>query len=158
MTPRTALTLLLLSTFSLLTTAVPVLHRRQDAVDPAITAADTDVILFKMSIEDFLSARAFHSDIFDWSSDGCSKSPDQPGLGDYNFLPSCERHDFGYRNYKKQGRFNEDTRGKIDDNLKKDLYNECKKQPNILGVECRRTADVYWAFVRNLGDGKIKLP
>jgi Prokaryotic phospholipase A2 len=50
----------------------------------------------------------------DWTSDGCSDSPDKP-LG-FNFVPGCYRHDFGYRNYKKQGRFNETTRKTIDDN------------------------------------------
>ena len=35
---------------------------------------------------------------FDWSTDYCSSSPDNP-LG-FNFTLSCWRHDFGYRNYK----------------------------------------------------------
>src|SRR5262249_32059658 len=35
---------------------------------------------------------------FDWSTDYCSDSPDQP-LG-FDFRLPCARHDFGYRNYK----------------------------------------------------------
>src|SRR6185503_21085442 len=40
---------------------------------------------------------------FDWSTDFCSASPDQP-LG-FDFRLSCARHDFGYRNYKSVGLF-----------------------------------------------------
>lgn len=35
---------------------------------------------------------------FDWSTDYCTTSPDNP-YG-YPFALSCARHDFGYRNYK----------------------------------------------------------
>src|SRR5688572_32645503 len=35
---------------------------------------------------------------FDWSTDFCSSSPDQP-LG-FDFRLSCHRHDLGYGNYK----------------------------------------------------------
>src|SRR5262245_23812439 len=40
---------------------------------------------------------------FDWSTDYCSASPDEP-LG-FDFRLSCYRHDFGYRNYKAVNRF-----------------------------------------------------
>src|SRR4051812_12810719 len=40
---------------------------------------------------------------FDWSTDYCSSSPDNP-LG-YDFELSCWHHDFGYRNYKAVGQF-----------------------------------------------------
>src|SRR5215210_2485170 len=40
---------------------------------------------------------------FDWSTDYCSSSPDNP-LG-FPFQTSCARHDFGYRNYKAAGSF-----------------------------------------------------
>jgi hypothetical protein len=40
---------------------------------------------------------------FDWSTDYCSDSPDQP-LG-FDFRLPCARHDFGYRNYDRLGRF-----------------------------------------------------
>src|SRR5262245_54232456 len=38
---------------------------------------------------------------FDWSTDYCSTSPDQP-LG-FDFRIPCWHHDFGYRNYKAMG-------------------------------------------------------
>ena len=40
---------------------------------------------------------------FDWSTDYCSSSPDQP-LG-FDFRLPCQHHDFGYRNYKAMGAF-----------------------------------------------------
>ncbi|MFE6489476.1 phospholipase A2, partial [Streptomyces sp. NPDC057757] len=40
---------------------------------------------------------------FDWSTDYCSSSPDNP-FG-FPFSTSCARHDFGYRNYKAAGTF-----------------------------------------------------
>src|SRR5262245_31538097 len=49
---------------------------------------------------------------FDWSTDFCSTSPDQP-LG-FDFRLSCHRHDFGYRNYKAVGQF-EANKTRIDD-------------------------------------------
>jgi phospholipase A2-like protein len=36
---------------------------------------------------------------FDWSTDYCSSSPDQP-LG-FDFRIPCWHHDFGYRNYRR---------------------------------------------------------
>src|SRR5690349_21071968 len=40
---------------------------------------------------------------FDWSTDYCSSSPDNP-FG-FPFKTACARHDFGYRNYKAAGSF-----------------------------------------------------
>ncbi|WP_248962041.1 phospholipase [Sphaerisporangium perillae] len=117
-------------------------------------AAKTDEYIFQVSIESFLSARAAqpYADQLDWSSDGCSWAPDKPE--GFNFLPSCQRHDFGSRNYKRQGRMNEDARGQIDLNFKDDMYDVCRKYSGLQsykGVICRRTADVYYTTVRNLG-------
>lgn len=81
---------------------------------------------------------------FDWSTDYCSSSPDNP-LG-FDFTLSCYRHDFGYRNYKRQSRFNETTRLRIDNNFKSDMYKQCGTN-----WACKRTADLYYAAVREFG-------
>lgn len=84
----------------------------------------TDRLLFSTSISNFLYAKSIKNPgSLDWTDDGCSNSPDAPA--GYNFLPSCQRHDFGYRNYKKQGRFTDANRLRIDNNFKSDLYNQC---------------------------------
>jgi hypothetical protein len=137
---------------ALLATAAPFPH------DP-ITEQNTDIILFKFSMKEFLDAKAYGDPSFLWSSDGCSKAPDKPQ--GFNFLPGCYRHDFGYRNYKKQGRFSEANRAKIDQNLKDDLYDVCAKYHGLksfLGVECRRIADLYFEAVRAFGSLNVDIP
>lgn len=124
--------------------------------------AETDRLLFRVSITEFLSAReAKQPPELDWSTDGCSSAPDNP-FG-FNFAPSCYRHDFGYRNYKAQGRF-EDGKAAIDDNFRDDLYDACDSTDSQKAFSeaahakaaadgtdalslCTTTADVYYRAV-----------
>ncbi|RJQ82923.1 phospholipase [Pseudonocardiaceae bacterium YIM PH 21723] len=106
----------------------------------------TDQYLFDTDLDTFLTIRAGHphDDQFDWTSDGCTLAPDRP-LG-FNFLPACLRHDFGYGNYKRQGRFDEDVRKDIDDNFRDDLYDICHGN-----LACVLVANIYYAAVRAFG-------
>ncbi|PRW64424.1 phospholipase [Actinopolyspora mortivallis] len=106
----------------------------------------TDHYLFEITLEEFVHVRSErpHRDELDWSSDACSYSPDEP-LG-YEFTASCQRHDFGYRNYKKQGRFTEQNRRAIDDNFRADMYSSCAGE-----ALCERAADLYYLAVRQFG-------
>ncbi|KAF5865966.1 hypothetical protein ETB97_001544 [Aspergillus alliaceus] len=117
------------------------------------SAKATDNLIFKVSMKTFQKARkAKNPSKCNWSSDNCSKSPDKPD--GYNFIPSCQRHDFGYRNTKKQKRFTKAMKKRIDDNFKKDLYKYCSQfsgWSSWKGVECRRLADIYYAAVRKFG-------
>ncbi len=108
--------------------------------------AVTDDYLYSKSISQFTTLRAQqpYAGQLDWSSDGCSYSPDNP-FG-FKFLPTCHRHDFGYRNYKRQGRWNEANRLRIDNNFKSDMYQQCGSN-----WACKRTADLYYAAVREFG-------
>ena len=109
----------------------------------------TDRLLFDTSIADFQTARdAQDPATLDWSSDGCSSSPDQPG---FNFLPSCYRHDFGYRNYKDQDRFDDAGKDSIDSNFKADLYDECETEHGDDIDACKNIADIYYWAVSNIG-------
>ena len=47
-----------------------------------------------------------------WTSDGCSYVDDWPK--GYPFVRACRRHDFGYRNFKKQNRFTKTNKNNID--------------------------------------------
>ena len=116
------------------------------ALSPAELQAVTDDYLFQRSLGEFSQLRAVqpYADQLDWSSDGCSFSPDAP-FG-FAFLPACYRHDFGYRNYKLQGRFNETTRLTIDNRFRADMYTICGSN-----WFCRRTADTYYWAVRQFG-------
>lgn len=108
--------------------------------------AVTDDYLYSKTISQFTTLRAQqpYAGQLDWSSDGCSYSPDNP-FG-FKFLPTCHRHDFGYRNYKRQGRWNETNRLRIDNNFKSDMYQQCGSN-----WACKRTADLYYAAVREFG-------
>ncbi|RZS34764.1 phospholipase A2-like protein [Herbihabitans rhizosphaerae] len=108
----------------------------------------TDNYLYSKSLSAFQTLRGDkpYANQLDWSSDGCSNSPDNP-FG-FNLVKACYRHDFGYRNYKKQSRFSEDNRKRIDDNFKKDMYTVCDGN-----WACNRFADVYYAAVRQFGGG-----
>jgi hypothetical protein len=106
----------------------------------------TDQYLFSATLNEFKTLRAQqpYNGQLDWSSDGCSYSPDNP-FG-FKFLPTCHRHDFGYRNYKKQSRFSETNRLRIDNNFKADMYQVCGGN-----WACKRTADIYYEAVRKFG-------
>ena len=120
----------------------------------ALTAQElvavTDDYLFHRSLSDFgwIRSQQPYADQLDWSSDGCSSSPDDP-FG-FTFLPACHRHDFGYRNYRLQARFTEDNRLAIDNNFRSDMYGICGSN-----WWCRRTADVYYWAVRQFGGFSI---
>ncbi|HEY0636998.1 MAG TPA: phospholipase [Pseudonocardiaceae bacterium] len=120
------------------------------ALTEAELRAVTDNYLFSQSLSQFTSTRAArpYSSQLDWSSDGCSFSPDEP-FG-WEFIRACHRHDFGYRNYKRQGRFNETTRLSIDNKFRSDMYGIC-------GTNwfCKRAADTYYYAVRNFGASSV---
>jgi hypothetical protein len=113
---------------------------------PVQLARTTDRYLHKASLAAFQSKRAQrpHASQLDWSSDGCTNAPDNPS--GYNLVRACFRHDFGYRNYKRQGRFTEAARLRIDNRFKSDMYVVCAGS-----WACNRFADVYYAAVRRYG-------
>lgn len=77
----------------------------------------TDQLLFSVTLPQFTARRnARNPPTLDWTSDGCTSSPDNP-FG-FPFIPACNRHDFGYHNYRKQTRFTVSAKAKIDNNFK----------------------------------------
>ena len=66
-------------------------------------------------------------------------------------MPSCQRHDFGYRSYKKQDRFDAAGKTRIDSNFKKDLDNQCETEAGFAQEPCHHLAEVYYAAVREFG-------
>jgi hypothetical protein len=118
------------------------------ALGPTQLARTTDRYLHKASLVGFQRARAQrpYARQLDWSSDGCSNAPDNP-FG-FNLVRACQRHDFGYRNYKRQGRFTAAARLRIDNRFRADMYRVCAGR-----WACNRFADVYYAAVRRYGGG-----
>ena len=112
--------------------------------------AETDRLLFTATMAEFQAARSAKSPSeLDWDSNGCTASPDEP-LG-YDFQPSCQRHDFGYHNYKDQDRFSDSSKDKIDSNFKKDMYNECNSHGKLGAVVCKGIANIYYEAVSTFG-------
>ncbi len=146
-----ATTLFLAPTLDLFATAFPLsINQRQSESD---LETITDTLLFSSTMAQFQAARAAQDPPeLDWSSNGCSDSPDNP-LG-FNFEPSCQRHDFGYRNYKAQGRFDDAGKAHIDSNFKRDMDNQCATEGGLEDV-CDGVADLYYEAVVVFGS-KLK--
>lgn len=117
---------------------------------------ETDKLLYEMTMEEFQAQRTslFHNPLLDWRNNGCTSAPDKP-FG-YNFIPSCQRHDFCYLNYRRQDRYKK-LKSRYDDNFREDMFNECAKLEGIRSGHCRSVANVYH-WVSRLGDVCIEGP
>ncbi|HET9380052.1 MAG TPA: phospholipase [Streptomyces sp.] len=85
---------------------------------------------------------------FNWSTDYCSSSPDNP-FG-FPFEKSCQRHDFGYRNYKEMGTFSA-NKSRIDSAFYEDLKRVCARYSGATKTSCDGLAWTYYQAVKNLG-------
>jgi hypothetical protein len=85
---------------------------------------------------------------FDWSTDYCSDSPDQP-LG-FDFRIPCWHHDFGYRNYKAVGQFPA-NKDRIDSYFYFDLKNKCATYNKFVRPACLSLAWTYYQAVHAFG-------
>ncbi len=85
---------------------------------------------------------------FDWSTDLCSTSPDQP-LG-FDFRMPCRRHDFGYRNYKAVGQFPA-NKSRIDDAFYFDMKQVCAGYSTVPRNTCNGLAWTYYQAVKQFG-------
>jgi hypothetical protein len=85
---------------------------------------------------------------FDWSTDYCSSSPDNP-LG-FNFQLSCARHDFGYRNYKAVGLFSS-NKSRIDSAFYADMKRKCATYSVLVQPACYSLAWTYYQAVSAFG-------
>jgi hypothetical protein len=86
---------------------------------------------------------------FDWSTDLCSASPDNP-LG-FDFRLSCHRHDFGYRNYRAAGQFGA-NKARVDDAFYADLRRKCATYSSVVRPACYSVAWIYYQAVKVFGD------
>ncbi|MEV7340952.1 phospholipase [Streptomyces sp. NPDC093544] len=85
---------------------------------------------------------------FDWSTDYCSSSPDNP-FG-FPFSTSCARHDFGYRNYKAAGTF-DTNKSRLDSAFYEDLKRVCLNYSGATKTSCDGTAWTYYQAVKVFG-------
>jgi hypothetical protein len=92
--------------------------------------------------------RAWSEYGFDWTTDYCSSSPDNP-LG-FNFELSCWHHDFGYRNYRAIGAFDA-NKARVDSMFYADLKRKCATYNIVLRPACLALAWVYYEAVSIFG-------
>ncbi|WP_326651329.1 phospholipase [Streptomyces sp. NBC_01750] len=85
---------------------------------------------------------------FDWSTDYCSSSPDNP-FG-FPFQTACARHDFGYRNYKAAGTFSA-NKARVDSAFYEDLKRVCANYSGATRSACNGTAWTYYHAVDIFG-------
>ncbi|MVO85085.1 hypothetical protein GPA10_10020 [Streptomyces sp. p1417] len=85
---------------------------------------------------------------FNWSTDYCSSSPDNP-FG-FPFQTSCARHDFGYRNYKEAGSFDA-NKARVDSAFYADLKRVCARYTGVQKTSCDGLAWTYYQAVDKLG-------
>ncbi|MFJ8580383.1 phospholipase [Micromonospora sp. NPDC093277] len=95
-----------------------------------------------------LNRAAWSEYAFDWSTDYCSSSPDNP-LG-FNFSLSCYRHDFGYRNYKAMGQFSA-NKSRLDSAFYEDLKRVCATYNAVVRPACTSLAWTYYQAVSIFG-------
>lgn len=96
-----------------------------------------------------LNKAAWSDYAFDWSTDYCSSSPDNP-LG-FNFNLSCYRHDFGYRNHKAMGVFTSGNKARIDSAFYEDLKRVCATYSSLVRPACYSLAWTYYQAVSVFG-------
>ncbi|MER7819193.1 phospholipase [Streptomyces sp. NPDC096153] len=85
---------------------------------------------------------------FDWTTDYCSSSPDNP-FG-FPFKMSCARHDFGYRNHKAAGTFSA-NKARLDSAFHEDLKRVCARYSGASRTSCNGTAWTYYQAVSVFG-------
>jgi hypothetical protein len=108
---------------------------------------DIDFTTFRH--ERFSLQRAYP--FLDWTTDGCS-APVVGGEGrSFNFTHACVRHDFGYRNIKRLGKFNEIIRTKLDEQFHRDLESSCATQVRTRKIRCLMWAETFYVAVRATG-------
>ncbi len=85
---------------------------------------------------------------FNWSTDYCSSSPDQP-LG-FDFRMPCWHHDFGYRNYHALNQFAA-NKDRVDSMFYFDLRAKCATYSVWVRSVCYGLAWTYYQAVHLFG-------
>lgn len=89
---------------------------------------------------------------FDWSTDYCSGSPDNP-LG-FDFRLPCWRHDFGYRNYKAVNLFSP-NKSRLDSAFYEDMKRKCATYNYFVRPACYSLAWTYYQAVKTFGSVSV---
>ena len=108
---------------------------------------DLDITTFKR--QRFALRRQYPA--LDWSNDGCSAPIVGSEGRSFNFRTACNRHDFGYRNFKALGLFDTSTRTLVDEQLHRDMNTYCSSQRRSFKVRCIAWSEIFYTMVRAAG-------
>ncbi|MFF4729446.1 phospholipase [Streptomyces mirabilis] len=143
---------------SLATAALPLTAALLPVGSASAVSADKGAVLSSWtqtgasSYNAFFTARADQSAWsaygFDWSTDSCTTSPDNP-FG-FPFANACVRHDFGHRNYAATGTFDA-NKSRLDDAFYADLKRVRATYSGVKKATCDATAWTYYEAVDKLG-------
>jgi Prokaryotic phospholipase A2 len=86
----------------------------------------------------------------DWSTDECSAPVVGSTGASFDFTEACLRHDFGYRNYRRLGLF-EQRKGLVDDRFLGDMRAHCETRRVDERERCRTWALAFYLAVHHLG-------
>ena len=115
----------------------------------AVRHIEFDLDIATFTRQRFLLRRQYPT--LDWTSDGCS-APIVGSQGrSFNFRSACNRHDFGYRNFKNLGLFNTSTLTLIDEQLHRDMNTYCDSQRRTFKVRCIAWSEIFYTMVRAAG-------
>ena len=141
----------LVAVTSLLTAHIP------DRISPPAFESPIEAVSYVMFDVDFTTFRRERFSLkraypfLDWTTDGCS-APVVGGEGrSFNFTQACMRHNFGYRNIKRLGLFNELVRTKLDEQFHRDLESSCATQVRTRKIRCLMWAETFYVAVRATG-------
>jgi len=130
------------------------------AVTPQESLEQQEAILedaLEGTLGEFLAMKSSpeHDPRMDYSDDGCS-APTGSEKFWFHFREACERHDFGYRNSKRLGLF-DDYKERIDLLFADDMIAACEEEAWWQRRPCRWMAGVYFGAV-SIGGGACDLP
>ena len=108
---------------------------------------DLDIVTFTR--QRFALRRQYPT--LDWTTDGCSAPIVGSEGKSFNFRSACDRHDFGYRNFKNLGLFDTSTRTLIDEQLHRDMNTYCDSQRRTFKVRCIAWSELFYTMVRAAG-------
>jgi hypothetical protein len=106
----------------------------------------------EVDLESFLAYRASpdRDPRLDWSTDECSAPAIGSSGASFDFTDACLRHDFGYRNYRRLGRF-EERKALVDRRFLADMRAHCDIRTPDEVDRCRAWARAFYLAVHHLG-------
>jgi hypothetical protein len=120
---------------------------------PAPPHTVAHALMFRTTLTAFIASAQspLRDERLDWSTDGCSV----PVIGNtgrtFDFTQACQRHDFGYRNFKSLhgGKWwTPYLRHRIDQVFQSDMYKNCAARSRTTRSMCRAWAKTFYRAVR----------